>query len=313
MQLIQPQVKALQAKHKNDRAEIQEETMKLYSEHCINPFASCPALVLCSRRCSSACTRPSRASAAEAPAYQASVEALNQASFLWRSRIWASRTPTTSSVVYVVSQMISTELMVATQSDEMQKWIMRAMPIVFVLFLFNFLLGLSCTGSRRTSGPSAAAGHPQDDAEAGRARGERQDQAQEAQPLHGGHDLLRAGGRQQREQRIAQKSGDQTGAKTGASAGRRKKPAQGAKKAAPPGKGKRKPGRARAASGPDRRANRARTGTDRARRRQAQGPGGQTKPPAGAPDKPATKQSPGGWSAGGDQGANTSADGPADD
>ena len=38
--------------------------------------------------------------------------------------------------------MISTELMVATQTDQTQKRIMRAMPIIFVLFLFNFPAGL---------------------------------------------------------------------------------------------------------------------------------------------------------------------------
>ena len=32
--------------------------------------------------------------------------------------------------------------MVATQSDNNQKWIMRAMPIMFVLFLFRFPAGL---------------------------------------------------------------------------------------------------------------------------------------------------------------------------
>ena len=46
MQLIQPQVKELQKKYKNDRGKLQEETMKLYSEHRVNPFASCLPLIL---------------------------------------------------------------------------------------------------------------------------------------------------------------------------------------------------------------------------------------------------------------------------
>ena len=45
-------------------------------------------------------------------------------------------------ILYVVTQVISTELMLVTQSDPTQKWIMRAMPIMFVFFLFRFPAGL---------------------------------------------------------------------------------------------------------------------------------------------------------------------------
>ena len=46
MQMIQPQIKELQKKYKGDRGKLQEETMKLYSEHRVNPFASCLPLLL---------------------------------------------------------------------------------------------------------------------------------------------------------------------------------------------------------------------------------------------------------------------------
>ena len=46
MQMIQPQIKELQKKYKSDRGKLQEETMKLYSEHRVNPFASCLPLLL---------------------------------------------------------------------------------------------------------------------------------------------------------------------------------------------------------------------------------------------------------------------------
>ena len=45
-------------------------------------------------------------------------------------------------VLYVVSQLISTELMLSAQTDKSQKMLMRAMPIMFVFFLFNFPAGL---------------------------------------------------------------------------------------------------------------------------------------------------------------------------
>jgi YidC/Oxa1 family membrane protein insertase len=46
MQVIQPQVKALQKKHKGDRQKLNEEMMKLYKEHGVNPLGGCLPLVL---------------------------------------------------------------------------------------------------------------------------------------------------------------------------------------------------------------------------------------------------------------------------
>jgi YidC/Oxa1 family membrane protein insertase len=46
LQAIQPQMKAVQAKYKQDRQRMQQELMKLYKEHGVNPFGSCLPLVL---------------------------------------------------------------------------------------------------------------------------------------------------------------------------------------------------------------------------------------------------------------------------
>src|SRR5438874_13833959 len=46
MQRVQPELKRLQAKYKNDRQKLNEEMMKFYKEHQINPFAGCLPLVL---------------------------------------------------------------------------------------------------------------------------------------------------------------------------------------------------------------------------------------------------------------------------
>ncbi len=46
MQKIAPQLKNLQAKYKDDKQRLQQETMALYKEHRVNPFAGCwPMLV----------------------------------------------------------------------------------------------------------------------------------------------------------------------------------------------------------------------------------------------------------------------------
>jgi YidC/Oxa1 family membrane protein insertase len=46
MSAVQPQVKEIQEKYEGDRERIQRETMKLFQEHGVNPFASCLPLLL---------------------------------------------------------------------------------------------------------------------------------------------------------------------------------------------------------------------------------------------------------------------------
>jgi YidC/Oxa1 family membrane protein insertase len=46
MQLIQPELKRLQAQYKNDRQKLNEEIMKFYKENQVNPMAGCLPLVL---------------------------------------------------------------------------------------------------------------------------------------------------------------------------------------------------------------------------------------------------------------------------
>jgi YidC/Oxa1 family membrane protein insertase len=46
MQMIQPEVKRLQKQFKGDRQRLNEETMKLYKTHGVNPFSGCLPLLL---------------------------------------------------------------------------------------------------------------------------------------------------------------------------------------------------------------------------------------------------------------------------
>src|SRR5262249_524286 len=46
MQQAAPEIKKLQAKYKNDRQKLNEETMKFYQEHKINPFGGCLPLLV---------------------------------------------------------------------------------------------------------------------------------------------------------------------------------------------------------------------------------------------------------------------------
>lgn len=46
MQRIQPKIKELQAKYKDDKEKLQAETMKFYEENKVNPFGGCLPLIL---------------------------------------------------------------------------------------------------------------------------------------------------------------------------------------------------------------------------------------------------------------------------
>jgi YidC/Oxa1 family membrane protein insertase len=142
MQAMQPHIKELQRKHKDDRAKIQQETMKLYQEHRVNPFASCLPLLLQLPVFLALYAAIKGLGPLSAPEYQISVKALERASFLWIPHLGFPDPTYILLVLYVVTQLISTELMLATQTDKTQKMLMRSMPIIFVFFLFNFPAGL---------------------------------------------------------------------------------------------------------------------------------------------------------------------------
>lgn len=46
LQRIQPKIKELQQKYKNDKEKLQEETLKFYSENKVNPFGGCLPILL---------------------------------------------------------------------------------------------------------------------------------------------------------------------------------------------------------------------------------------------------------------------------
>jgi YidC/Oxa1 family membrane protein insertase len=303
MQVIQPQIKELQKKYKGDRGKLQEETMKLYSEHRVNPFASCLPLILQLPVFISLYAAIKGLGPLSAPAYQASVELLNQAPFLWIPHLGQPDPYYVLLVLYVVTQMISTELMVATQSDQTQKWIMRAMPIMFVIFLFNFPAGLFVywvTTNVWTIGQQLIIKRtmpkPEELVAKAKAKPKKRSRFMEAMMASQSEAM------KQREQKMAQK-GEGGGAAKQGSVAAGKKPAPGGKKP-PPGKTKRKqvaggkPGQPGAAK--------------------PKGSGGQQgkQRPAGQQPKktqPADKPADGAPEQGGDGGTTTSADGPADE
>jgi YidC/Oxa1 family membrane protein insertase len=249
MQAIQPKIKELQKKYKNDRGKLQQETMKLYQEHRVNPFASCLPLLLQLPVFICLYAAIKGLGPLSAPEYQASVQALNQASFLWIPHLGLPDPYYVLLVLYVVSQLISTELMLATQTDKSQRMIMRAMPIIFVFFLFRFPAGLFVywvTTNIWTIGQQLLIRRMMKppDLEALAAKPAKRSRFMEALTAAQGdrmqtrEDLI-AKQKAERAQKESGSGGDaKSGAKPAAQSGAKK--SSGARKP-PPGKGKRKP------------------------------------------------------------------------
>ncbi len=310
MQVIQPQIKELQKKYKSDRAKLQEETMKLYSEHRVNPFASCLPLVLQLPVFIALYAAIKGVGPLSAPQYQESVKQLADAAFLWIPHLGLPDPTYILLVLYVATQMISTELMVATQSDNTQKWIMRAMPIMFVLFLFRFPAGLFVywvTTNIWTIGQQLIIRRtmPKPEELAAKAKAKPKKKSRFMEVMMASQQEAA----KQREQKISQK-GEGSGAAKQGSVSAGKKPAQGAKKAAPPGKGKRKSGQTQGGKP-------GQPGT------RPKGQGGQKQQGEGTPKQPSGRQgkprpagdkpSGGSSASGGDRGSNTSEGVPADE
>jgi YidC/Oxa1 family membrane protein insertase len=145
LQLIAPEMKKLQEKYKEDRQRLNQEMMKLYSEHKVNPFASCLPLLaqlpvfislfyllqddlrleICGQT-----ERPCGESA--------------ESGFLFIPDITDNATGAiliTLIVLYVGSQLASSLLM-SVSADKNQRRIFLALPFIFVPFILNFPAGL---------------------------------------------------------------------------------------------------------------------------------------------------------------------------
>jgi YidC/Oxa1 family membrane protein insertase len=151
MQRIAPLMKELQAKYKDDRQRLNQEMMKLYQEHKVNPFASCLPLLaqlpvfislfyllqddLRFEICPA--LQPAQGDSVPCGASEAS-------QFLFISDITAKETGgvlIALIVLYVGSQLASSLLM-SMSADPRQRYIFLALPFVFIPFIINFPAGL---------------------------------------------------------------------------------------------------------------------------------------------------------------------------
>ena len=164
LQTLSPQIKALQAKYKDDKQRLNQEMMKFYQENKVNPFGSCLPLVaqipvfislfymlrknLKIDICGPESLIIKTGQHAQPPTgidntYCQAVDP-GSAKFLFIPDLTAPSVGWVLIlllVLYVGSQLLSSVLMAVT-SDRNQKIIMIALPFVFVFFIKGFPAGL---------------------------------------------------------------------------------------------------------------------------------------------------------------------------
>jgi YidC/Oxa1 family membrane protein insertase len=168
MQHLQPQLKAVQNKYKDDKQRQQQEVMTFYRENEVNPLASCLPMVLqlpvfislfymlrqSLRKdiCQNIQTNFQRHYAAihhislhAAAGQTTQCGDVPGAGFLFIKDITNQAHGVTLVVLlllYVGTQVMSTMLMATPTMDKTQQRIMMLMPVVFVLFVIRFPAGL---------------------------------------------------------------------------------------------------------------------------------------------------------------------------
>jgi YidC/Oxa1 family membrane protein insertase len=156
LQRLQPEMKALQAKYKDDKQRQQQELMKFYKENQINPLGSCLPLVaqlpvfislfymLRQDLRVDICPGVQLAHHATRGHYVA-CGAGHGANFLFISDLTDKATGATLVVLivlYVGTQLASSLMMSSPTMDRTQRQIMLLMPLFFVIFIISFPAGV---------------------------------------------------------------------------------------------------------------------------------------------------------------------------
>jgi YidC/Oxa1 family membrane protein insertase len=142
LQALQPQLKEIKEKYKNDQKRMQQETMRFYQENKVNPFASCIPLL------------------AQLPVFITLFYVLrhelpadigckagecgSEASFLFINDLTAKAVGAELIVLlilYVGTQLIS-GLVMSVTADKNQRVMMFVLPFIFVPFVISFPAGL---------------------------------------------------------------------------------------------------------------------------------------------------------------------------
>jgi YidC/Oxa1 family membrane protein insertase len=162
LQKLAPEIKQLQEKYKDDKQRLNQEMMKFYQENKVNPFGSCLPLVaqlpvfislfyMLRKDLKIDICGPEEVINAKAAELGKTLSSIGcdqvkpgSADFLFINDLTVKATGATLAillVLYVGSQLLSSVLMSVT-ADRNQRFIMIALPFVFVPFIQSFPAGL---------------------------------------------------------------------------------------------------------------------------------------------------------------------------
>jgi len=155
LQALQPQIKQIQEKFKNDKQRMQQEMMRFYQENKVNPFASCIPLIaqlpvfitlfyvlqhdlrfdICGQTAMT-CS-------------EFAVEQDHSAGFFGESFLFIPDLTAKAEgsvliallILYVGTQLLS-GLVMAVTADKSQRTMMMVLPFIFVPFIISFPAGL---------------------------------------------------------------------------------------------------------------------------------------------------------------------------
>lgn len=155
LQALQPQIKELQAKYKNDKQRMQQEMMRFYKENKVNPFASCVPLlaqlpvfitlfyVLQHDLREDICGQTAK-TCSQFASENGHAAGFFGESFLFISDLTAKAT--SAELIALIALYVGTQLasgfFMATTADKSQRMIMFILPVVFVPFIITFPAGL---------------------------------------------------------------------------------------------------------------------------------------------------------------------------
>jgi YidC/Oxa1 family membrane protein insertase len=155
LQVLQPQIKEIQAKYKNDKQRMQQEMMRFYQENKVNPFASCIPLlaqlpvfitlfyVLQHDLRFDICGQTAKTCSEFAASNDHAAGYFGE-SFLFIPDLTAKAEGSVLIallVLYVGTQLISGMVMAVT-ADKSQRTMMMVLPFIFVPFIISFPAGL---------------------------------------------------------------------------------------------------------------------------------------------------------------------------
>jgi YidC/Oxa1 family membrane protein insertase len=137
LQQLQPEIKRIQARYKDDKQRMNQEVMAFYQREKVNPLSSCLPLVLQIPFFISLFSLLRSTSFQEDIASNPGFYAINDLA----EKVTEPWLLGTMIVLYVGTQLIAS-MVTAFSADPMQRRIMLGLPFVFAIFIVNFPAGL---------------------------------------------------------------------------------------------------------------------------------------------------------------------------